>query len=172
MSRSHREGTTRIYASIAASAVLALSGQLAAAGTYELSVSRAGSNVYKVDGKRILIETRYCYVYAYSESAILKYTGLGGDLIFLDSKDKCDVKAVYGATSPKPGKYAVTVSREEDNWYHVFGTNTYIKTYACLSLALAEDAVLSVAGSGAGTLVFTDDDDSCMVEGVYSQLKL
>lgn len=141
------------------------------AENYEVSLTRKGSNVYKIDGKDIIIQTRYCYVYAYSEEAIFKASGYGGELIFFDSKDKCDVKAVFGLSKEKPGKYVVTVSREDDDWYEVLGTNSYIKTSTCLSLALGEEAYLTISASGFGQLRFEDGDD-CMVEGVYTKLRL
>jgi len=141
------------------------------AENYEVSLTRKGSNVYKIDSKDIIIQTRYCYVYAYSEEAIFKASGYGGELIFFDSKDKCDVKAVFGLSKQKPGKYVVTVSREDDDWYEVLGTNSYIKTSTCLSLALGEEAYLTMSASGFGQLRFEDGDD-CMVEGVYTKLRL
>ena len=141
------------------------------AENYEVSLTRKGSNVYKIDGKDIIIQTRYCYVYAYSEEAIFKASGYGGELIFFDSKDKCDVKAVFGLSKQKPGKYVVTVSREDDDWYEVLGTNSYIKTSTCLSLALGEEAYLTLSASGFGQLRF-EDGDGCMVEGVYTKLRL
>ena len=141
------------------------------AENYEVSLTRKGSNVYKIDGKDVIIQTRYCYVYAYSEEAIFKASGYGGELIFFDSKDKCDVKAVFGLSKQKPGKYVVTVSREDDDWYEVLGTNSYIKTSTCLSLALGEEAYLTISASGFGQLRFEDGDD-CMVEGVYTKLRL
>lgn len=141
------------------------------AENYEVSLTRKGSNVYKIDGKDIIIQTRYCYVYAYSEEAIFKASGYGGELIFFDSKDKCDVKAVFGLSKQKPGKYVVTVSREDDDWYEVLGTDSYIKTSSCLSLALGEEAYLTMSASGFGQLRFEDGGD-CMVEGVYTKLRL
>jgi hypothetical protein len=42
----------------------------------------------------------------------------------------------------------VTVSREDDDWYEVFGTNSYIKTSSCLSLALGEEGYLTISPSG------------------------
>ncbi|MBF0185972.1 MAG: hypothetical protein HQM06_16505 [Magnetococcales bacterium] len=141
------------------------------AENYGVSLTRRGSNIYKIDGKDIIIQTRYCYVYAYSEEAIFKASGYGGELIFFDSKDKCDVKAVFGLSKQKPGKYVVTVSREDDDWYEVFRTDLYIKTSNCLSLALSEDAHLTISASGFGQLRFEDGDD-CMVEGVYTKLRL
>jgi hypothetical protein len=143
----------------------------ASAENYDVSLTRKGSNVYKVDGKDIIIQTRYCYVYAYSEEAIFRSAGYGGEVIFFDSKDKCDVKAVFGVAKQKPGKYAVTVSHEDDDWYEVFGTNSYIRTSSCLSLALGEEAYLTITASGLGRLRFRDGND-CMVEGVYSKLRL
>ncbi len=152
-------------------AVMSLQAAPALAENYEVNLTRKGSNVYKIDGKDIIIQTRYCYVYAYSEEAILKASGYGGEVIFFGSKDKCDVKAVFGLSKQKPGKYVVTVSHENDDWYEVFGTNSYIKTSSCLSLALGEEAYLTVAASGIGRLRFKDGDD-CMVEGVYTKLRL
>ena len=109
-------------------ATLAVMMSLQAAPTlaenYEVNLTRKGSNVYKVDGKDIIIQTRYCYVYAYSEEVIFKSSGNGGEVIFFDSKDKCDVKAVFGVSKQKPGKYVVTVSREDDDWFEVFGTSS------------------------------------------------
>lgn len=152
-------------------ALLSLQAALAVAENYEVNLTRKGSNVYKIDGKDIIVQTRYCYVYAYSEEAIFKTSGYGGEVIFFDSKDKCDVKAVFGVSKQKPGKYAVTVSREDDDWYEVFGTGSYIKTSSCLSLALAEEAYLAIANSGFGRLRFKDGND-CMVEAVYTKLRL
>ena len=143
---------------------------VANAGNYEVSLTRKSSNVYKVDGQDIIIQTRYCYVYAYSEEAIFKSSGYGGEVFFFGSKDKCDVKAVFGAAHHKPGKYAVTVSREEDDWYEIFGANAYIKTSSCLSLTLGEEAILNLVNYGVGTLRFRNGFD-CMVEGVYTKLR-
>ena len=155
-------------------ALAALLGFLAApalAENYEIILTRKGSNVYKIDGQDIIIQTRYCYVYAYSEEAIFKTSGYGGEVIFFESKDKCDVKAVFGVSKQAPGKYVVTVSHEDDDWYEVFGTNSYIKTSSCLSLALGEEAYLTISPSGFGRLRFEDGDD-CMVEAVYTKLRL
>lgn len=151
--------------------LMSLQAAPALAENYEVNLTRKGSNVYKIDGKDIFIQTRYCYVYAYSEEAILKTSGYGGEVIFFDSKDKCDVKAVFGLSKQEPGKYVVTVSHEDDDWYEVFGTNSYIKTLSCLSLALGEEAYLTISPSGFGRLRFEDGDD-CMVEGVYTKLRL
>ena len=151
--------------------MMSLQAAPALAESYEVNLTRKGSNVYKIDGKDIIIQTRYCYVYAYSEEAILKTSGYGGEVIFFDSKDKCDVKAVFGVSKQKPGKFVVTVSREDDDWYEVFGTSSYIKTSSCLSLALGEEAYLTIASSGFGRLRFKDGDD-CMVEAVYTKLRL
>ena len=152
-------------------ALTSLQAAPAFAENYEVNLTRKGSNVYKIDGKDIIIQTRYCYVYAYSEEAIFKTSGYGGEVIFFDSKDKCDVKAVFGVSKQKPGKYVVTVGHEDDDWYEVFGTSSYIKTSSCLSLALGEEAYLTIANSGFGRLRFKDGND-CMVEGVYTKMRL
>lgn len=155
----------------ALASMMSLQAAPALAESYEVNLTRKGSNVYKIDGKDIIIQTRYCYVYAYSEEAIFKSSGYGGEVIFFDSKDKCDVKAVFGVSKQKPGKFVVTVSREDDDWYEVFGTSSYIKTSSCLSLALGEEAYLTISPSGFGRLRF-DDGDDCLVEAVYTKLRL
>ena len=155
----------------AIAAMMSLRVAPAQAENYEVNLTRKGSNVYKIDGKDIIIQTRYCYVYAYSEEAIFKMFGYGGEVIFFDSKDKCDVKAVFGVSKQKPGKFVVTVSHEDDDWYEVLGTNSYIKTSSCLSLALGEEDYLTIAPSGFGRLRFKDGGD-CMVEAVYTKLRL
>ena len=155
----------------ALAALTSLQAAPAFAENYEVNLTRKGSNVYKIDGKDIIVQTRYCYVYAYSEEAIFKTSGYGGEVIFFDSKDKCDVKAVFGVSKQKPGKYVVTVGHEDDDWYEVFGTSSYIKTSSCLSLALGEEAYLTIANSGFGRLRFKDGND-CMVEGVYTKMRL
>jgi len=143
---------------------------IVAASNYEISVTRKDSNLYKVDGKDIYIQTRYCYEYVYYENSYLRMNGFSGEIIFLDSGDKCDVKAVYGRSEQTAGRYAVTVNREEDNWYEIWGQGIYIKTSLCLSLALGEEAILSISAGGFGTLYI--DGDECMVEGIYSRMRL
>lgn len=155
----------------ALAALMSFQAAPALADNYEVNLTRKGSNIYKIDGKDIIIQTRYCYVYAYSEEAIFKTSGYGGEVIFFDSKDKCDVKAVFGVSKQKPGRYVVTVSREDDDWFEVFGASSYIKTSSCLSLALGEEAYLTIANSGFGRLRFKDGND-CMVEGIYTKMRL
>ncbi|MGN6707245.1 MAG: hypothetical protein ACTHJO_14430 [Rhodanobacter sp.] len=151
---------------------LMLVSSAAAAADYDLSVTRKGSNLYKVDGKDIYIHTRYCYEYVYNEDSLLRMSGTSGKIVFIDEGASCEVKAVYGDSGASPGKYKVSVSRADDDWYEVFGADTFIKTSACLSLSLGDDAILNLSGPGYGSLYFIDDDEDCMVEGVYSKLRL
>lgn len=65
----------------------------------------------------------------------------------------------------------MTVSHEDDDWYEVMGTGSYIKTSGCLSLALDKEAYLTIASSGFGRLRFKDGDD-CMVAAMYTKLRL
>ena len=57
-------------------------------GKYKLSVTRKSSNLYKVDGQDIYIETRYCYEYATGDDVILivksNYGYDKGEIIFID----------------------------------------------------------------------------------------
>jgi hypothetical protein len=141
------------------------------ADTWEINVTRKDSNIYQVTGKAVLVSTKYCYVYAYSEDAYLRVDGYDKKIIFTDSKDSCDVANVFSMVNISSGKYEVEVSKKEDNWYEIYGTDNMIRTSTCLSLALNEKAILSMNGYSAGELIF-DDGDSCNVEGVYSPVRL
>lgn len=141
------------------------------AESYELTLTRKSKNIYKVSGNDILVQTRYCYAYAYSEQAIFKTDGYGGEIIFLDSDDRCDVKAVFSKDEYKPGKYSVKVSVDDDDWFEVFGSNAYIHTSNCLSLAMVEDSHLVISSSGYGQLIFRNGS-KCAVEGVYSKARI
>ena len=50
----------------ALAAMMNLQAAPALAENYEVNLTRKASNVYKIDGKDIIIQTRYCYVYDYS----------------------------------------------------------------------------------------------------------
>lgn len=152
------------------SLILALTPTISSAENYEISVTRKGSNLYKVDGNNVYVHTRYCYQYVYYEESYLRMSGYSGEIVFLDSGGKCDVKAVYGRVDQAAGNYSVIVNREDDDWYEVWGQEIYIKTFACLSLALGEDAVLSITGGGIGTMYV--EGEQCMVEGVYAKMRL
>lgn len=141
------------------------------ANTWEINVTRKDSNLYQITGKDSFVNTKYCYVYAFSEDAYLRVDGYDKKIIFTDSKDSCDVDNVFSMVNIDSGKYEVEVSKKEDNWYEIYGTDNMIKTSMCLSLALNERAILSMDGYSAGELIF-DDGDSCNVEGVYSPVRL
>lgn len=145
--------------------------QLCFADDYKVSVTRKGSNLYKVTGKDIYIYTRYCYEYVYYEDALLRMNGYTGEIIFLEEGEKCDVVAVFGPAEIDPGTYKVTISYESDDWYKILGMDIFIKTSMCLSLALGEEVILEISAEGIGNLYFSDGD-KCMVEGIYARLKL
>lgn len=140
------------------------------AQSYQVSVTRKGANLYKVDGQQIYIRTNYCYEYAYGGSAILEATGGTGDLKFLESKDECPVKAILGMSQQAPGKYQVEVTQEGDDWYEIFGQNLFVHTSDCFSMAMNENAILDLYASTAGSLEI--EGDECTVDGIYAKLRL
>lgn len=145
--------------------------QTATAAEYDISLSRKGPNLYKLDGTEILVHTRYCYQYSYGEQAILRMQGTQGEVTFIGSSPaKCNVKSVYGASTQSAGTYVVNVTREEDDWYEIFGQNLFIKTNGCISLAMNRESVLRISAGGYGTLNI--DSIPCTVEGIYAPLRL
>ena len=63
------------------------------ADRYSVTVTRLDRDLYRDTTSRRLIETRYCYEFAYSADAVLTWEGAygGNSLIFVDSGTKCDV---------------------------------------------------------------------------------
>lgn len=66
---------------------------------YKVTVTRKDHNVYKFNSGNVrgIILTKYCYEYAISEEAILKYEKYSYDnkLIFISDGTVCDVDKVY-----------------------------------------------------------------------------
>ena len=44
-------------------------------GTYQVTVTRKGRNIYRLDNMDYVIETKYCNEYAHRDKALLKVTG-------------------------------------------------------------------------------------------------
>ena len=141
------------------------------AKTFEAAVTRKGNNVYHIDGKDLVVVTLGCNIQAYAENVLLTSNGTGGDITFLYSKDKCEVRGVYGPIPPKQGRFGVTVSLKADNWFEIFGSNTFLKTRACRTLVLAEESSLLIPPTGLGQLRFKDGT-TCTVEAMYGKRKL
>lgn len=142
------------------------------ADDYKVNVTRQAFNVYTVDGKDIVIHTRVCLTHAKSEAAVLRPDRFGAIIVFGESGEKCGVDEAYGPANVAAGRYAVTVSHQQDDWYEVSGGRTFIKTSYCMSLALDKEAVLLLSANGGGELVFKDDRSRCDVVRVYSKLQL
>lgn len=73
-------------------ALLASASAPAAAQMYKIEVKRLDKDLYKVVGSDVVIKTRYCYVYSYSDKAILDTDSK--KLIFIDQSQSCDVVAI------------------------------------------------------------------------------
>ena len=138
---------------------------------YDVSVTHIDSNLYKIDTMDIYVQTRYCYEYVYYEDSILRMDGRTGEIVFLNSGYSCGVAGVYGDAEVDSGRYAVIITREEDNWYEIIGMDIFIRTSICLELSIMDDATLRVSAGGFGTLYFPNGRD-CMVEGLYGRLSL
>lgn len=160
---------------VAATAMLScLLGCLMAPGAaraqaYDLSVTRTAEDFYKVVGKDIVIQTRRCGVPATAKNSVFKADAQ--KLMFVDAGKDCDVKAAYGPTMANPGQFNVTVNHTAGDWYEVSGATTYIKTESCDRPAEGRQATLSLGAANAGRLLFSDGS-SCLVDGVYDELRI
>jgi hypothetical protein len=92
---------TRLWVVVVAAVLLtvALAG-VAHAELYKVTVSRVDANLYRVDGTKVYIQTRWCFEYAVMDDAVLRYDPAegpyGDNRLFFDSGGECDVVKVIG----------------------------------------------------------------------------
>jgi hypothetical protein len=104
---------------------------------YQVQVTRIGNDVYLEEASRLVILTRYCYVYVYSQLAILDYErgSALNELIFPSPlRERCAVQGVYAPNA--------ALTRVAYNLYRDDDSGRYVRTQMCLALALSEDAVV------------------------------
>ena len=77
--------------------MIANSSPAKAADYYKVSVTRIEQNFYREEISRLLIRTRYCYEYTYSEDAVFVWDGRGSwdDKLIFNSGNSCEVEGVY-----------------------------------------------------------------------------
>ncbi len=101
---------------LALAAAIAVLATPAPAEVYRVTVTLNADGLYQVDGTSLYVQTRYCYEYAYSEDAILKYDSscgyTKGVLYFLDSEESYDIEEIYSAVMPEYGSKVLTESGE------------------------------------------------------------
>jgi len=140
------------------------------ADVFEINLTRKERNLYKENQKNLLIQTRFCFEFAFAADAILKIDGLSKFVIFTNSGNKCDVKAIYKKIEINEQKKVVNVYKIEDGWYQIMGTDIYFLTTSCLNLSLSADVVLNVYKNNLGGMIQFDKYSSCSIEGFYSKI--
>ncbi len=142
---------------------------VAGAETFAIGVSHKANNLYKIDGKDILIHTRDCDAYGYTGNASLKTSEAGAELLFNDTKEKCEVEGVFDAAKPKKMKYGVTITRVENDWFEVGGSKLFLRTEPrCILMAIKESVTLEVSGDVGGYVIYPNGK-KCKVEGIYNR---
>lgn len=123
---------------------------------YKVNVKRESSDLYKVLYPNILIQTKYCYEYAYGDDAILKYTenAYDNELIF-SSGTKCIVSKVFemGKTTSvhnKNSQYLIDIAINDETFF-INGKKFKAKLY-CLGWDKGNKVVF-VKGSSLGACV-------------------
>jgi hypothetical protein len=137
-----------------------------AADRYLVNLTRKDRNLYKIDGERLWVQTRYCYAYAYSEQVALT----AHEAVFLDSDNKCDVKNIFSEANVSPGTYQVKLTREDDDLYSTLD-GMLVKTSMCYHYGYSDDAILRLNGYG-GNVVFVNAEKRCQVDVILSKVRL
>jgi len=66
-------------------------------GVYKVCIKKIDDNLYKDVNSGVLIETKFCFLYAYYTNAILFYKPYSLDNKLVIDDDVCEVVAVYKA---------------------------------------------------------------------------
>jgi hypothetical protein len=163
-----------IFVTVAASA--------ASTTSYNVSATRIGQNFYQVDPKWI-IQTKYCYEYASSESATLvmtAFTGSSDGTITFASGASCTVAGAYYPMNLSAGTYSAYLSVEGDGFYTDSLQQVVVRSnYLCLVLLYLDKSTLSLTYGGLayssglkiGTITFSDNR-GCDLIGIYKLSKL
>lgn len=145
--------------------------QSVTAGEYQEIVTLKQPNVYKIDSKNILINTRYCNEQAHSETVLLTMDGYSGEITFPATGGKCEVAAVYGASSYQVGTYSVNLEKQPNGWYEISGQGIYLDPADdCAILASVFEALLAVRPGGTGSLFFGKQE--CSIQGLHFKMEL
>jgi hypothetical protein len=65
------------------------------AGRYEVNIKKIASNLYQDISTRIIIKTRSCVELAGRDGSSLDWSGVSGELFFINTNKTCIVKKVY-----------------------------------------------------------------------------
>lgn len=134
----------------------------------KIKLTKIVDDLYKLEGKSILLQTLNCDAIDQSQDPFLKIGNASKKIVFRESEVSCDVVAAYKRSTGGVGSYSVVIAYALENWYGILGTSSYIRTKQCSGLFQRKKAVLSLSGRGLGTLHI--GRTQCQVEGVYTKL--
>lgn len=140
------------------------------AETFEVVAKRESSNLYSLDRGRAYAITRLCHVYAYSDEAVVEWSGSRGTIHFKDDDEDCDIRKLLVRTTLGEGTYRVQVSREGDGFFSMNFGSTYLRAPFCFEFPFGEEAFLIWNGFS-GTLKLKNPDRACDVDGVWGLVR-
>ena len=166
-----------------AATVTVTATQPPASNVYPVTVSRVDNNIYFSSSSKLLILTKFCYEYIYSDKAVLTMTGstgyFDGTIRFSNGKT-CDVGGAYWPSALTAGNYTATLTLEEFNIYSDSHSSSIIWTQHCYEYRYFDQAALRLAystgtaysaGSVIGTVTFSGGR-SCDLIGIFSLARL
>jgi len=134
---------------------------------FEISVEQLEKNLFKLEGKTILIHTQNCEAMKQDQAPYLRISGASETIRFRKSEGTCEVKTAYKLSGEGRGSYSVIIRREENDWYGIASTDSFVRTKECTSLAQDQKAILSLNGAN-GSLIIAKLE--CQIEGVYTKI--
>ncbi len=141
---------------------------LSHAEDFEIKVKQLEKNLFKLEGKTIFVHTKNCEAMKQDQEPYLRISESSKTIRFRKTEEKCEVKTAYKQSGKGKGSYEVIIRREENDWYGIASTDSFIRTKGCASLAQGQKAILSLNGTN-GTLIIAKLE--CPIEGVYTKIE-
>ncbi|NOY83447.1 MAG: hypothetical protein GXO96_01250 [Nitrospirae bacterium] len=141
---------------------------LSHAEDFEIKVKQLEKNLFKLEGKTIFVHTQDCETMKQDQDPYLSISEASKTIRFRKAEGKCEVKRAYKLSGKGKGSYSVIIRREENDWYGIASTDSFIRTKGCASLAQGQKAILSLNGTN-GTLIIAKLE--CQIEGVYTKIE-
>ena len=155
---------------------------------YSVTARRLDSNFYSIVGPNIpansLIQTKFCFEFAFFDSATLVMSGFSGSFdgeITFANGNRCDVAGAYSPLPLLPGLYVASLTYETTGFYTDWLHSLVVQAAGtCFRIVVSNQSEVNMTFAGGvaynsglpiGTITFSDGS-ACNMIGVYGLTKL
>jgi hypothetical protein len=150
---------------------------------YSIVATRIGQDFYSISDFSTILQTTFCYEYAYGENASLLMSssiGFSDGTITFASGASCTVAGAYNPNTLVAGNYSATLTFQDYGFYSDTVQQAIIRaSNTCFTIRYSDSTILALTiggtnystGSAIGTINFSDLS-TCPLTGIYVLAKL